>query len=305
MEDNDELFLTVRYNYAKIKIQLSEHYESDESVKKKIFKAIKIHPDYQNIGSNPAYYNREEISLVLYRTFHFETEFGLLFDLEVYPNEKIIDIKNKIEKKYNINHNNQNFVLESKSLNDDNITLFNCNEIDFTMPSDEQMEKNKIFINHTNKEKLSLNIVINDKIVKLSMCYLDTIHNLYNLLEKKLGKKIDISYEILKFGNKYLDKNNNVVLKTHFDSFENFLGLISTPKHIFVKVFTGKKFIIFYDDSDTIKNIKLKIQENNIMPIDEQRLIFSGKQLEDNRTISDYNIQNGNELYLVLRLRGG
>ena len=41
------------------------------------------------------------------------------------------------------------------------------------------------------------------------------------------------------------------------------------------------------------------------MPIDDQRLIFSGKQLEDNRTICDYKIHNGNELYLVVRLRGG
>ena len=137
------------------------------------------------------------------------------------------------------------------------------------------------------------------------MCYLDTIDNLYYLLGKKLGKKIDISYEILKFGNKYLNKNNNVVLKTYFDSVENFLGLIPTPKHIFVKSLVGKKFLILYEDSDTIEDIKLKIQENNIMPIDEQRLVFSGKQLEDNRTISDYKIQNGNELYLVLRLRGG
>ena len=52
MENNDELYITVRYNYAKIKIQLSEYHEWANSVKEKIFKTIKIHPDYQSIGSS-------------------------------------------------------------------------------------------------------------------------------------------------------------------------------------------------------------------------------------------------------------
>ena len=117
MEDEDKLYITVRYNYAKIKIQLNDYHEQTYSVKEKIFKTIKIHPDYQSIDSYSVNYG-EEVKLILYRTFHFETEFGILFDLKVYPNDKIIDIKKKIEEKYNISHNNQNFVLESNNLND-------------------------------------------------------------------------------------------------------------------------------------------------------------------------------------------
>ena len=79
----------------------------------------------------------------------------------------------------------------------------------------------------------------------------------------------------------------------------------SPRAQIFIKTLTGRKQAMTLEPSDEVRTIKQSLQEKEGIQVDQIRLIYSGKQLADDKKIEFYNIQAGGTIHMVLQLRGG